>query len=299
MTCALYAGTVVHQRFKPRRHRLRYRLFWMLFDLDEIPPARLRLFSHNRFNLVSFYDRDHLNGTRSRDIAVASVTAASVNPGEGRGPTTCPRGNGTIAGNQTTPTASPQGLRPQIEQAMKAAGLVPDGGPIRLLCMPRVFGHAFNPISVFFCHRRDETLAAILYEVNNTFGQRHSYLIPVEDCGQKSITQHCDKAFYVSPFMDMAITYQFRVVPPADRTAVIVNGDDAHGRVIAASFTGRRRPLSDTALLGVVARHGLLSLKVIGAIHWEALKLWLKGVRLQPRPPPPRHPITIVSTQQG
>ena len=153
MSSALYAGTVVHQRFKPTLHRLRYKLFWMLFDLDDMPRARC--FGHNRFNVVSFYDRDHLGGSNR--------------------------------------------LRPQIEAAMTDAGLVPDGGPIRLLCMPRVLGHVFNPISVFFCHRQDESLAAILYEVNNTFGERHSYLIPVEPGAGKTIRQSCEKAFYVSP----------------------------------------------------------------------------------------------------
>jgi DUF1365 family protein len=254
MSSALYAGTVIHQRFKPTRHRLRYTLFWMLFDLDDMP--RLRLFSRNRFNLISFYDRDHLDGS----------------------------------------TAD---LRPQIEAAMTQAGLVPDGGPIRLLCMPRVLGHVFNPISVFFCHRRDESLAALLYEVNNTFGQRHSYLIPVEAGAGKTIRQSCEKAFYVSPFMRMAITYQFRVVPPGDSTVVVVNGDDADGRVIAASFAGRRRALSDKALVGVLIRHGMLSVKVVVAIHWEAVKLWLKGMRIQPRPAPPEEPMTIVTLQQG
>jgi DUF1365 family protein len=254
MTSALYSGVVVHQRFKPRGHRLRYRLAQMLFDLDAMPA--LRLFSHNRFNLVSFHDRDHLDGS------------------------------GTD-------------LRVQVEQALTDAGLGPDGGPIRLLCMPRILGHAFNPISVFFCHRRDGSLMALLYEVNNTFRQRHSYLIPVEDPDAAMIRQHCAKAFYVSPFMRMDMTYAFHVVPPAEATAVIVHGDDDEGRVITASFVARREDLTDKALVGMLLRHGLLSLKVIGAIHWEAAKLWLKGLRIQPRPSPPDHAVTIVSTQQG
>lgn len=250
MTSALYCGTVVHQRFKPRRHRLRYRLAQMLFDLDAMPA--LRLFSHNRFNLVSFHDRDHLDGSGS-------------------------------------------GLRAQVERALTDAGLQPDGGAIRLLCMPRILGHAFNPISVFFCHRRDGGLVALLYEVNNTFGQRHSYLIPVEDPHASSIRQHCDKAFYVSPFMRMDMHYGFRVTPPSETTAVVVHGDDADGRVITASFVGRRHDLTDTALAAMLLRHGLLSLKVLGAIHWEAVKLWLKGLRIQPRPPPPDHAVTIIT----
>lgn len=256
MTSALYTGVVVHQRFRPTRHRLRYKLFRMLFDLDDMPSPRLRFFSRNRFNLVSFHDRDHLDGSEAS-------------------------------------------LRPQIEAAMAAAGLVPDGGPIRLLRMPRVFGHVFNPISVFCCHRRDESLAALLYEVNNTFGERHSYLIPVDADGGKTIRQSCEKAFHVSPFMRMATTYRFRVVPPGDSTAIVVNGEDAAGRIITASFAGRRRPMSDKALLDMLIRHGMLSVKVVVAIHWEALKLWLKGMRIQPRPAPPSSPVTIVSLQQG
>ncbi len=254
MTSALYSGMVVHQRFKPRRHRLSYRLAQILFDLDAMPS--LRLFSHNRFNLVSFHDRDHLDGSG------------------------------------TDP-------RVQIAQVLTDAGLQPDGGPIRLLCMPRILGHAFNPISVFFCHRRDGRLMALLYEVNNTFRQRHSYLIPVDDPEAATIHQHCDKAFYVSPFMSMDMTYEFRVVPPGETTSIVVHGDDAQGRVITAAFAGRREELSDAGLLRMLLRHGLLSLKVLGAIHWEATKLWLKGLRMQPRPSPPDHAVTIVSNQQG
>nr|WP_294512238.1 DUF1365 family protein [uncultured Rhodopila sp.] len=255
MTSALYAGTVMHQRYKPRRHALRYRLCWMLFDLDDL-PTRLRLFSHNRFNLISLDDRDHLDG--------------SV---------------GTLRG--------------QVEAAMASAGLQPDGGPIRFLCMPRVLGHAFNPITVFFCYRRDGVLTAMLYEVHNTFGGRHSYLIPVVDPAAKTIRQGCDKAFYVSPFNGMAMKYAFRVLPPAEATAVVVHGDDAEGRVITASFVGRQTTLSDAALAGIVLRHGMLSLKVLGAIHWEAAKLWLKGLRVQPRPAPPDNQVTVVSILQG
>jgi DUF1365 family protein len=254
MTSALYSGMVVHQRFKPRRHRLRYRLAQILFDLDVMPS--LRLFSHNRFNLVSFHDRDHLDGS------------------------------GTD-------------LRVQVEHALGDAGLRPDGGSIRVLCMPRILGHGFNPISVFFCHRRDGSLMALLYEVNNTFGQRHTYLIPVEDPDAATIRQRCDKAFYVSPFMRMDMTYTFRVAPPAETTAIVVHGDDAQGRVITAAFAGRREDLSDAALVRLLLRHGMLSLKVLGAIHWEAAKLWIKGLRIQPRPSPPDHAVTIVPTQRG
>ena len=184
------------------------------------------------------------------------------------------------------------GLRAWVEQQLQAAGIETDGGAIRLLAMPRVLGHVFNPLSVFFCHHRDGALAAVLYEVNNTFGQRHSYLFPVQD-GVRPLRQSCDKAFYVSPFLPMGMTYAFRVAPPDAGMAISIVGRDAAGVLIAATMHGKRRPLTDAALLGVVLRMQLLALKVVAGIHWEAAKLWRKGLRLQHRPPPPTHPVTI------
>ncbi len=184
------------------------------------------------------------------------------------------------------------GLRAWVEAQMRLAGISPDGGPIRLLAMPRVLGHVFNPLSVFFCHRRDGALAAVLYEVNNTFGQRHSYLVPVTD-QTSPLRQGCDKAFYVSPFLPMDMRYRFRVEPPDDAVSIGVYGDDAEGLLIAATLTGRRRALTDAALLGSVLRMQLLAAKIVVGIHWEALKLWRKGLRLVHRPPPPPTPVTI------
>jgi DUF1365 family protein len=258
MISALYRGIVVHHRLRPLRHRLRYKLFWMLFDLDELPSLHqsLRFFSYNGRNLLGFRDRDHLDGTE-------------------------------------------RPLRVQIEAELTSAGITPDGGPIRLMCMPRVLGSVFNPISVWFCYRRDETLAAMLYEVNNTFGQRHCYLIPVADPDAPIVRQRCDKQFYVSPFMPMAMTYEFRVTKPAQSATVIVEGSDSDGKTIVTSFVGQRRPLNDAALLGVVLRHGVLALTVIAAIHWEAVKLLLKGLRIQPRPAPPADFVTIVQPNES
>jgi DUF1365 family protein len=253
---ALYAGTVMHRRVRPRAHRLRYRVFWMLLDLDEIAalPHSLRLFSHNRFNAVSFFDKDH---------------------GDGSG----------------------RPLRAQVECHLRAAGIEPDGGPIRLLCMPRVFGYGFNPLSVYFCYQRDGSLAAILYEVHNTFGERHSYLIPVEHAAGAVIDQRCQKLFYVSPFMDMAMSYAFRVAVPDQRISVAIQAADRDGLLLVAALSGERRTLNDVALLRVLAAFPLLTLKVVAAIHWHALRLLLKGFRLRRRPNPPDIPVTVVNTQ--
>jgi DUF1365 family protein len=251
---ALYTGSVVHQRFRPRRHRLQYRVFQLLLDVDELPALarRLRLLSHNRFNALSFYDRDHGHGG-----------AAS--------------------------------LRAYVEGELARAGLSIDGGRILLLSMPRVFGYVLNPLSVYYCHDRAGELRAMIYEVNNTFGQRHSYLIPVDGPARLPIRQACAKTFHVSPFMGMEMTYEFRLTEPGAAIATTVRGRDDEGNLlIFAAFTGTRRPLSDRTLLGVLLAFPFLTLAVIAAIHWEALKLLIKGLRLKPSPPDPEGPVTIV-----
>ena len=249
---ALYSGAVMHQRLRPRRHRLRYRVFSLLLDLDELDAvaARLRLFSRNWFNLFSFFDRDHGSG-------------------------------------------SAEPLRDQIEHQLAAAGIEPDGGPIRLLTMPRVLGYVFNPLSVYFCYRRTGDLAAITYEVNNTFGERHNYVIPVSGDGIGTIHQECVKRLFVSPFLDMDMNYSFRVIPPGPRVGIAISGRDAQGPIITASLFARRRPLGDAGLALAFVTYPLLTLKVIAGIHWEALRIWLKGVRLRDHTPAPGHPLTL------
>lgn len=253
LASALYPGHVTHARLRPRQHRLAYRIYSLLLDLDELDEVdhRLRWFSVDRFNLFSFCRRD--------------------------------RGDGT-GGN----------LRAQVERSMLAAGLEPDGGPIRLLTMPRLLGWAFNPLSTFFCYRKSGELAAILWEVDNTFGQRHAYLIPVETGPKGEIVQRCDKAFYVSPFMDMDLRYVFTVSPPQERLSIRIETFDAEGLLMTARHLARRTALTDAALLKAFIAIPFLTLRVIGGIHWEALKLWLKGVRLRHRPPPPEKSVSIV-----
>jgi DUF1365 family protein len=248
---SIYTGTVVHQRLRPIRHRLRYRIFYLLLDLDELPAlaARLRLFSQDRFNLFAFHQRDH-GGQR------------------------------------------PDGLRNWVEHHLAEAGIGGLCGAIKILCMPRILGHAFNPISVYFCHRPDGALLAMLYEVRNTFGERHTYLMPAADAPAE-IRQSCEKRFFVSPFMPMALTYRFRVKPPEATVSLGITALDSAGVMIATAFAGTREPLTDAALLRKFLAMPLLGAKVLGAIHWEAAKLWLRGLRLQRRPAPPANPVSI------
>ncbi len=250
---ALYAGSVMHVRVKPKRHRLSYRIFSLLLDLDEIDSlsGRLQLFSRNRFNIFSFFDRDY----------------------------------GTPDGSA---------LREQVERLLASAGLETDGGRICLLTMPRLFGYAFNPISVYFCYRKDGGLLATLYEVNNTFGQRHSYLIPVSADEAWPLRQKADKHFFVSPFMDMDLTYSFRIQPPGEDVRIAILVSDVEGPVLSAVHTATRQELSDRELVRALFVYPLLTLKVMAGIHWEALWIWIKGIRLRPRPPAPDTPVSIL-----
>ena len=251
---ALYRGGVMHRRLRPRTHQLNYRVFWLLLDLAEIDglDRELRLFSRNRFNLLSFHDRDH---------------------GDGSG----------------------AALRPQIDAFLARAGIDIGEGAVRLLTMPRVLGYVFNPISLYYCHHADGRLAAMVYEVTSTFGVRHAYVIPVPEADQAAglIRQGAAKALYVSPFMGMEMDYAFRGHAPGPRLDLVIDGIDAEGVLITAAMSADRRPLDDRSLAAAALALPFMTLKVVAAIHWEALKLWIKGVRLTRQPPPAREAVTI------
>ena len=182
-------------------------------------------------------------------------------------------------------------LKEQVQALLMDAGLA-HGGPIRMLAMPKVLGHAFNPLTVYFCHDTRGALSAILYEVNNTFGERHSYLIPAPDAAL--IRQGCAKAFYVSPFMDMDLAYEFRVLRPEQQVLVAVDVHDQDGLVLATSFAGERQALSDRNLVRAWLTHPWMTLGSLAAIHWEALFIWLKGEKIRVRPPKPARAVTVV-----
>lgn len=243
LSSCLYAGSVMHHRFKPRRHRFTYSVVSALLDLSETEAlnARLRLFSLNRFNLFSWYNRDHGDGTE-------------------------------------TP------LIEQVRKKLEEHQLSEFGDKIKLLCYPRMFGYVFNPLSVYYCYDAQGRLGAVLYEVSNTFKERHTYLIKADPTQpDRLLRQRSDKVFYVSPFMPMSANYQFRLKPPQERVAVCIRQTQDNESLLHATFTGEKRELSDRSLLSTLVRYPMMTLKVIGGIHWEALRLWKKGVPLQKR----------------
>lgn len=236
LSSALYTGEVVHARSRPRRHRLRYKVFSFLIDLDELPELdqSLRWFGYNRRAVFSFHDVDHGKGEEG-------------------------------------------GLKNWVISRLNEAGISQSELRIRVLCYPRIFGYVFNPLTVYFCERPDGNPLAILYEVCNTFHERHTYIIPTG--GEMGAIRHsCDKELYVSPFMPMACRYHFDISPPHEDVRIAINESDSDGPLLFASFAGQRQELSDKSLFRMLLTYPLMTLKVMGAIHWEALRLWFKGV---------------------
>ncbi len=189
---------------------------------------------------------------------------------------------------------SPTPLAQQIERQAAQARIDLTGGRIQLLCMPRTFGYCFNPLSIFFCYRASGALAAVIYQVHNTFSERHSYLIAVEDTGQV-LHQRCRKSFYVSPFLDMDLHYDFRIAGPDTHVRVGIRASSADAAMLSAVMAGARQPLSDRNLVHVCLRMPAITVKVMAAIHWEAVQLWGKRIGLRRRPAPPEREITVVS----
>jgi uncharacterized protein len=181
------------------------------------------------------------------------------------------------------------------ENAWRLARDAKTGKPIRrifMFCYPRLFGFVFNPLTVYYAFDADDDLRLTIYEVNNTFGERHTYVLPVEGNGE----QHIEKQLYVSPFNATDGFYRFRVSKPDETLALGIALTTDKGPTLNAWFSGARKELRDRTLLRSLFSMPLLPLKVIGGIHWEALRLWLKGLRLVPHPAPPIAPATFGST---
>lgn len=233
---AIYAGAVVHNRLRPKQHRLRYRVFSLLLDLDELPEldSRLKLFGHNRRALFSLRDGDHGSGD---------------------------------AGD----------LKRWVARHLADAAIAVDTLHVEMLCYPRILGYVFNPLTVYFC-RDGARLVALLYEVRNTFHERHTYVVPVAGDGEFPAEHAAEKMMYVSPFVPMDCSYRFRVQPPGEQVRIAITEHDRDGALLFAAFEGSRRPLTDGQLLRAFLAYPLMTLKVTLAIHWEAFWLWRKGI---------------------
>jgi DUF1365 family protein len=244
----LYAGQVMHQRMKPVGHRFNYDVFSLMIDLDRLDEA-------DRLSVVFSVNRRNLLSFHEKDH-----TGDSVMP-----------------------------LRVYVDALLGQNGLSVRPARVLLVCYPRILGLVFNPLAVYYAYGDDGALGAMIYEVRNTFGERHTYVCPIGpfDVSDAGIRQQCDKLFHVSPFIPMAMRYQFRMLPPGEEIRWRILETDKDGPLLAATFSGVQVPLKTGKILRLVARIPHLTLKIVAGIYWEALKLWIKGVRYIARPQAP------------
>lgn len=180
---------------------------------------------------------------------------------------------------------------------LAATGYARFGAHIELVCYPRILGYVFNPLSVYFCRDEDGVVGVVIYEVTNTFGERKSYVVEAAGRSRETLAQSCPKELYVSPFTGADGHYSFHVVPPSDRVVVGVALRESGQPVLKTHFCGDRVPISDRSIARMLARHPLMTLKVIGAIHYEAVRLWVKGVPLVKKHISPVYSFTVIRSK--
>lgn len=155
-----------------------------------------------------------------------------------------------------------------------------------MLAFPRLYGYVFNPISIYFIYHYDNTIEYILYEVKNTFKEQHGYLMPVDTApsSDEAIHQRTSKMLHVSPFIHMDCHYHFRIRSPLDDFQISIHQFDNDNKILTAYWDGKKRALNDLNIIKTVLSHPFMTYKVTAAIHWQALRLWLKGLRYIPKP---------------
>jgi len=237
MTSSIYNGTVIHKRFKPKTHYFKYSVFSLLIDLSELDylNKNIKFFSHNKFNLVSFYEKDHGNRDGSSLIL-------------------------------------------WVKKNLEENNINSENVRIKLLCYPRILGYVFNPLSVFYIYDIENKLKCILYEVKNTFGEQHTYIFKVDN-DQKLYQHNCSKKFHVSPFIEMNCKYFFRLLKPGEKISVIIDQYQTNEKILYASQDGERSDFNTKELIKSYIKHPLMTFKIISAIHFEAFKLWIKGIK--------------------
>jgi DUF1365 family protein len=251
MKKALVFAQVMHARQRPKKHVFHYGVSYLSFVLSEISQLKMKCFSVNRWNLFSFYEKDH--GPR----------------------------DGTA-------------LDLWIRKLLAEHNITEADGDVRLLTLPRLFGYVFNPVSFWLCFDKNNGLRAVLSEVSNTFGEHHSYLSCHDDHRPIEADDWLEavKAFHVSPFLGMTGYYRFKFMCRNDSINVTINYFDNDGLMLATNVAGNAVPLTPQKLLYSLFRFPLVTFKVIGLIHMEAVRLLFKGAKYHPKPPPPKFEIS-------
>jgi uncharacterized protein len=270
MQSCLYECHIMHARFSPRAHRFVHRLFFFSLDLDELEAQhdRLRLFSVDRRNLYSFRQEDFL------PVQEPVHRPGASNPGAGALPQ----------------TAADLSLKARVQHFLASHGIESGGCRVQLVTLPRVAGYLFNPVSFYFCFKRDGAPLATIAEVTNTFKERKPYLLGpscleaaprsaslnATASGVPTFRLRTPKFFYVSPFSDVDVSFDFTLRAPGEKIALQIDDYTGATRTLTSTVAGVRRELSDTRLAWFTLKYPLVTLKVIALIHWHALRLYTK-----------------------
>lgn len=245
----------MHHRFAPKAHRFDYRIFLFALDLDELPALhrRLRLFSVDRPNLYSLRDADFFpsheplhNASSARDV---------------------PQHNAT----------RPPAAKSRVLAYLAERGYDTAGARVLLVTLPRVAGYLFNPVSFYFCFDRTGAPLTALAEVTNTFREVKAYHVN-ERAGETAFHLRTPKHFYVSPFSDVDVEFDFTLRVPGERLALQIDDYQGGERTLVSTLHGPRRELTDRRLAWLTLKYPLITLRVIALIHWHALRLWLKRI---------------------
>ena len=248
-------GQVRHTRVRPTRHAFSYDTFFLLLPLRSLRahPESAGALAFNRRGALSFHETDHGDGRNVQD-------------------------GGALA---------------WLDALLQAEGIDDATGEVWLHCYPRVWGYTFKPVSFWYCHRPDDSLRAIVVEVNNTFGERHCYLL---DNPRYGVELQAQKVFHVSPFCSVTGRYRFRFVrthkDDRDRTVVRIDHDDEDGPLLLTSVSGDLLPVSPQTVRRALWGYPVMTLAVMARIHWQALRLWTKRVRFHSKPTPPGADVT-------
>ena len=242
-------GQVRHTRLRPARHAFAYNTFFVLLPMRAVRQHGDAALAINRAGPLSFHDQDHGDGRRAEQ-------------------------GGALA---------------WMDETLRAHGIDDADGEIWLHTYPRVLGYVFKPVSFWYCHRRDGSLRAIVAEVNNTFGERHCYLLDQPRWGAELCAE---KVFHVSPFCKVEGSYRFRFLRTDTHVVARIAHDDGQGPLILTSLSGELQLATRKAQWQALLRHPAMSLMVIVRIHWHALQLWLKRVPFFSKPVPPNEFVT-------
>lgn len=270
MTSSFYECQVMHARFQPRRHRFHYRIFLFALDLDELADLSQRVvgFSVNRRHLYSFCEADFLPTHQRRHAtlrdAVAGGLTSEATPAE--------------PGAQNAAPAS--SLKQRVGGFAAEHGVDLAGGRVLLLTLPRVLGYLFNPVSFYFCYDVHGAPVAAIAEVTNTFREVKPYFLGPDQfrIENGAFRLRVPKHFYVSPFSDVDVAFDFTLRLPGEHLAVQIDDYVGEQRTLTSTLIGRRQPLTSARLAWFTVKYPFITLRVIALIHWHALQLWWKRV---------------------